>query len=183
MRRSFLLAFAAAGILAAGTAAHMSAGSFQNIRVTVKEIEPFSYCGVPHTGNFNDMTTVLNSLLGMMANQNIAPSGDLIAIYHLSPAGGIPDRIEYEVGFPVTSQAFPQPPLTKKEWQYTRIASAVHRGDYDASADTIEEILAWIDANGWVQECPILGRFTVIPSPEVRTRDLRTEIWIPIERK
>jgi effector-binding domain-containing protein len=183
MRRTILLAFAAAAILAAGTAAHMHAGSFQNVRVTIKEIDAFAYCGFPHSGDFSDLSVVLNSLLGAMTSQSIAPSGDLIAIYHLSPDGEIPDRIEYEVGFPITAQVWPQPPLNKKEWHYTMVASAVHRGSYDDSADTIEQILTWIDTNGYQQEGPILGRFTVIPSPEVRTRDLRTEIWIPVKRR
>lgn len=182
-KRSFLLILAAAGILSAGTAAHMSADSFQDIRVTIKEIETFAYCGVPHSGSFSDLSTVLNGLLGAMSSQNIAPSGDLIAIFHLSPSGEMPDRIEYEVGFPITAQVWPQPPLQKKEWNHTRVASAVHRGDYDGSADTIEEMLTWIDANGFQQEGPILGRFTVIPSPDVRARDLRTEIWIPVKKK
>jgi len=183
MRRPFLLILAAAGILIAGAAAHSSAGSIQNVRVTIKDIDAFAYCGMPHTGSFNDLSGVLNGLLGAMSNQNIAPSGDLIAIYHLSPSGGIPDRIEYEVGFPITAQVWPQPPLQKKEWNHTRVASALHRGNYDNSADTVEEMLTWIDSNGYEQDGPILGRFTVVPSPEVRPRDLRTEIWIPIKRK
>ena len=104
--------------------------------------------------------------------------GDLNAVVTMETHDG-----DFEVGFPITAQVWPQPPLNKKEWHYTQVASAVHRGDYDGSADTIEEILVWIDANGYQQEGPILGRFTVIPSPEVRTRDLRTEIWVPIKKK
>ncbi len=183
MRKLFLPVLAAAAILSAGTAAHTTAGPLQNVRVSIKNIDPFAYIGFPHSGDFSDLSVVLNSLLGAMTSQSIAPSGDLIAIYHLSPDGEIPDRIEYEVGFPITAQVWPQPPLNKKEWHYTTVASAIHRGDYDGSADTIEEILAWIDANGYQQEGPILGRFTVIPSPEVRSRDLRTEIWVPVKKK
>ncbi len=183
MRRSFVLVLAAAGILLAGAVISVPADVSQNVRVNIKEIDAFSYCGLPHSGSFNDLSTVLNALLGSMSNQNIAPSGDLIAIYHLSPSGEMPDRIEYEVGFPIPAQVFPQPPLQKKTWEYTQVAYAEHRGDYADSADTVDEMLTWIDAGGYVQEGPILARFLVIPSDDVRTRDLRTEIWIPITKK
>jgi len=183
MRRSFQLVLAVAGILAAVAVTDVPADVSQSVSTRIKEIEAFSYCGIPHSGSFNDLSGVLNTLVGALANQNIAPSGELIAIYHLTPTGEVPDRIEYEVAFPITAQVFPQPPLQKKEWHYTQVAFAVHRGDYDSSADTIDAMLDWIEARGYVQEGPILARFLVVPSEDVRTRDLRTEVWVPINKK
>ncbi len=183
MRRSFLLVLAVAGILAAVAATDVPADVSQSVNTRIKEIEAFSYCSIPYSGSFSEMGNALNSLVGAMANQAIGPSGELLAIYHLTPSGGIPDRIEYEIGFPITAQVFPQPPLQKKEWQYSQVAYAEHRGDYANSADTVDVMLDWLDAHGYVQEGPILGRFLVVPSEDVRTRDLRTEIWIPITKK
>ena len=183
MRRPYLLVLAAACILAAVVVTDVPADVSQNINVRIKEIEAFSYCAIPYSGGFSEMSVALNGLIGAMANQSISPSGELLAIYHLTPSGGIPDRIEYEIGFPITAQVFPQPPLLKKEWQYPQVAYAEHRGDYGNSEDTVDAMLDWLDGQGYKQEGPILGRFLVVPSEEVRTRDLRTEIWIPITRK
>ncbi len=167
--------------IASPTAA--STGDYQNVRVTIKEIEPFSYCAVPHQGSFGDMSGILNDLIALMQSQNISPSGDLIAIYNLSPQKEIPESIEFEVGFPITPQVLPQPPLQKKNWTYQQVAFAEHRGSYAGTADTIDKIFDWIEANHYEQVGPILGRFMVIPTQEVRPTDLLTEIWIPIKKQ
>ena len=165
------------------SSAAASTGDLQNVRVTVKEIEPFSYCAMPHKGSFGEMSGSLNDLIALMQSQRITPSGELIAIYDISPQQEIPEIIEYEVGFPITSQVLPQPPLQKKGWNHQQVAFAEHRGSYAGTADTIDKIFDWIEANQYEQDGPILGRFTVIPSQEVRPNDLRTEIWIPIKKQ
>jgi effector-binding domain-containing protein len=184
MRATYLIC-AAVLCLTIGMAASAAASprDLQNVRVTVKEIEPFSYCAVPHKGSFGDMSGILNDLIAIMQSQSIPPSGDLIAIYNISPQQEIPDSIEYEVGFPITPQVLPQPPLQKKEWNHQQVAFAEHRGPYAETADTIDKIFDWIEANQYQQDGPILGRFTVIPTQEVLPSDLRTEIWIPIKKQ
>jgi effector-binding domain-containing protein len=155
----------------------------QRIRVAVKELEPFSYCCVSHKGAFGDMGSVLNDLIAIMQSQRLTPSGDLIAVYHINPTQGIAENVEYEVGFPITAQLFPQPPLQKKEWNHVMVAAAEHRGTYDTTDDTIDQILDWMEANRYTQDGPILGRFLVIPTHDVSPANLRTEIWIPIKKQ
>jgi effector-binding domain-containing protein len=183
MKRTILYLTIAVLFLCSAATANPVDIARQNVRVTVKEIEPFSYCSVPHSGSFGDLSMVINSLLGVMMSQNISPSGDLIAIYHISPEGGIPENIQYEVGFPITAQALPTTPLMRKDWSYALVAAAEHRGPYDGLADVIDRMLDWIVNNQYQQDGPLLGRFLVIPSQDVRPRDLRTEIWIPIKKK
>jgi effector-binding domain-containing protein len=170
---------------AAGSPNTISADSIQNVRVTVKEIEPFSYCFVSHTGAFGDLSSVLNDLLALMQSQNLAPAGDLIAVYHISPTQGIPEVIDYEVGFPISPQFFLRPDsgLQKKVWDYTNVAAAEHKGPYAGTEDTIDQMLEWIETNNYIQDGPILGRFLVIPTDTVRPSELRTEIWIPIKKQ
>lgn len=183
MKRTILSISITVIFIAAGIAVLCPSGFSQSIRVTVKEIEPFSYCSVPHSGAFGDLSMVINSLLGVMMSQNIAPSGDLISIYHLSPESGIPENIEYEVGFPITAQALPTTPLRKKDWTYELVAVAEHRGPHDGLTDVIDGMFEWMKNNRYQQDGPVLGRFLVIPSEDVRPRDLRTEIWIPIRKQ
>lgn len=155
----------------------------QNVRVRVQDIEPFSYCSVPHQGGFSEMPNALNALLGIMGMQAIAPAGELIAIYHVSPGvEEVPPSLAFEVGFPITAQVYPQPPLQKKVWSHTEVATAMHSGPYENVADTIEGIFEWMDNNNYVQDGPILGKFIQVPSEDIQTDDLRTEIWIPIRK-
>ena len=183
MKRSIMSLSIAILLIAVGTAALSAPRISQQIRVTVKEIEPFSYCSVPHSGAFGDLSSVVNSLIGVMSRQNISPSGDLISVYHLTPSTGIPDIIDYEVGFPITPQAVPLNPLQRKEWSYPLMAVAEHRGPYEGLADVIDGMFDWIENNRYDQDGPVLGRFLVLPSDEVRPGDLRTEIWIPIKKQ
>ena len=184
MRASYLIC-AAVLCLAMGivSPAATASGDVQNVRVSVKEIEPFSYCSVSHKGSFGEMSGILNDLIALMQSQQVPPSGDLIAIYNITPQKEIPENIEYDVGFPITPQVLPQPPLQKKNWTYQQVAFAEHRGSYAGTADTIDKMFDWIEANQYEQDGPILGRFLVIPTQEVRPSDLRTEIWIPIRKQ
>ena len=88
MRRFYLLVLAAACVLAAVAVTDLPADVSQNVSVRIKEIEAFSYCSIPYSGGFSDMSIALNGLVGAMANQAIAPSGELLAVYHLTPSGG-----------------------------------------------------------------------------------------------
>lgn len=183
MRRPYCLSAAFLAFLVLGSSALAASDFNQRIRVTVKELEPFSYCCISHKGAFGDMGSVLNDLIAIMQSQRLSPSGDLIAVYNINPTQGIPENVEYEVGFPITAQLFPQPPLQKKEWNHLVVAAAEHRGAYDTTDDTIDQILDWMEANRYVQDGPILGQFLVIPTQDVSPSSLRTEIWIPIKKQ
>jgi predicted transcriptional regulator YdeE len=45
------------------------------------------------------------------------------------------------------------------------------------------KILDWMDANGYVQAGPIMERYLDMNPSELKPEDLKTEIWIPVEKK
>lgn len=158
-------------------------GASQTQAVAVQEIEPFVYFCIRYKGPFSQIQEAIGRLMEAAGQQNIAPQGPLIGIYYSSPAEVSPDALEWEVGFPVTPQAFVQAPLEKKEWNFTKVALALHKGSYETTGDTVTKILDWMDANGYVQDGPMLERYLDMDPSSVRPENLRTEIWIPVKKK
>lgn len=156
----------------------------QFVNVSTLEIEPFAYCSVPYKGTFSELPQALNALVGTMAAQNIAPTGDLIAIFRVYPnEEEIPESINFDVGFPISARAVLQPPLQIKTWEHSIVASATHSGPYSGLGDMIDKMFDWMEDNNYVQEGPILGKFIEVPSDYNQPRDYRTEIWIPIRKE
>jgi effector-binding domain-containing protein len=161
-----------------------AADRIQSINVRTQEIEPFSFCSVSYQGTFNEIAQALNALVGIMSQQNIAPSGDLIAVFNVYPnKEEIGSSINFDVGFPITAQVWPQPPIQKKIWEQTFVATAQHSGPYSGLGDMIDEMFDWIEDRGYVQDGPILARFLEVPSEYNQPRDYRTEIWVPIRKE
>jgi AraC family transcriptional regulator len=155
----------------------------QTQTVTVQDIEPFVYFCIRYKGPFSQIQEAIGRLMEAAALQNIAPAGSLVGIYYTSPAEVSPNALEWEIGFPVTPQAFVQAPLEKKEWNFTKVASALHKGSYETVGDTVTKILDWMDANGYTQAGPMLERYLDMDPSLIKPEDLRTEIWIPVKKK
>lgn len=151
--------------------------------VTLQQVEPFVYFCIRHKGPFTQVEEVIGRLMQEVGSQNVVPAGPLMGIYYNSPAQVKPDELEWEMGFPVTAQALVQPPLEKKEWKFSQVATILHKGSYETTGDTIMKILDWMDANGYVQAGPIMERYLDMNPSELKPEDLKTEIWIPVEKK
>ncbi len=155
----------------------------QTQTVTVQEVEPFVYICVRYKGSFSQIQDAIGKLMEEVRLQNVAPQGSLIGIYYSNPEVVSPEALEWEMAFPVTPQAFIQAPLEKKEWSFTKVASALHKGSYETTGDTITNILDWMEANGCAQAGPILERYLDMDPSSIKPEDLRTEIWVPIKKK
>jgi effector-binding domain-containing protein len=179
MRKSFpILVILITAALAAPLAA-------QEIAVTVKDVEPFPYCAVAHKGPFTDMTTVIGELIGAMQAQGLFPQvrGPMVGVYYNSPADVRPEDLAWEVGFIITAQATPQPPLLKKAWDHRTVAVTLHVGPYEKTGATLEKAAAWVTAQGYVINGPILERYLDQNPMTVKPEERRTEIWIPCRKR
>jgi len=161
-----------------------TAGSPQEPFASIKEILPFAYCCIVHKGPISDMSSVIGQLMKAMQEQNIfsAIRGPMVAVYHnaLTPADS-PD-FSWEVGFIVMEQTIPQAPLIKKVWSHNTVAAATHVGPYQQIGETIEKLVAWVGAQGYAANDPLLERYLNNPM-QVKPQELRTEIWIPVVKK
>jgi effector-binding domain-containing protein len=162
--------------------ADLYAASNQNIRVTTKEITPFSYVSVRHQGPLSKFDEVVAILMGNMQRQNIAPAGTMFAIMHKIPKEGEDITLDWEVSFPVTAQVYPQPPLNKGVWDYPLVASANHTGPAASIGETVDEMILWVEKNGYTMAGPVLAVFLNIGDPDTIPSRLQTEIWVAINK-
>ena len=151
--------------------------------VSIQEVTPFVYVCISHKGPFSEIENVIGQLMMSFQNQNIYPGGPMIGVYYNSPDEVKPEDLQWEIGFPVTPQVMPQSPLEKKQWNFTQVATATHSGAYEKTGETIVKIYEWMEANGYTQAGPLLERYLTMPTPETKPEDLKTEIWIPCEKK
>lgn len=151
--------------------------------VSVIEVTPFAYVCISHKGPFTEIENVLGQLMMSSQSQNILPGGPMIGIYYNSPDEVKPEELQWEVGFPVTPQVMPQSPLEKKQWSFTQVAAATHTGPYEKTGETIAKIYEWMEANGYTQAGPLLERYLTMPTPDTKPEDMKSEIWIPCEKK
>jgi effector-binding domain-containing protein len=166
-------------LIFASLCASPSLATSDDIKVTMINVTPFAFCSLTHKGPYSDMGAVITELINHMQNQNITPQGPPISLYPNMPEETQEADLEWEVGFPITPHSEPQAPLQKKIWDFPLVAQAVHIGDYKTIGDTLLEMLDWIEAHGYVQDGPILGKYLNMPSPDIPPDKLRTEIWIP----
>jgi effector-binding domain-containing protein len=151
--------------------------------ITVQQIEPFAYVCLEQKGPFEKMGDAIGGLLQEMKAQNVVPAGPLIGVYFNSPDQVRPEDLKWEVGFPVTSQALIQPPLQKKEWNLTQVVASLHQGPYDKVGETIEKMMVWMETNGYIPAGPFLERYMDMNPDELKPEQLRTEVWIPCQKK
>ncbi len=151
--------------------------------VKLQKVEPFAFCSLKHKGPFSDMGQVVNQLMNMMHGQNITPAGPLFSLFHAFPEAETPEVAEWEVGFPVTAQVLVQPPLVKKQWQYSLVAVLLHTGPFGETGHTVDKIMEWLETEGYVSEGPVLGKYLDIPMGESIPSNPRIEIWVPCRNK
>jgi effector-binding domain-containing protein len=183
--RSITSILAAVALMVSALAALAVPARSQELAVTVKDIEPFPYCAIAHKGPYSDIGAVIGQLIGAMQAQALFPQvrGVMIGVYYNSPGDTKPADLSWEVGFVVSAQAAPQPPLLKKVWEHKTVAVAMHVGPYDKTGAAIEKITAWLAAHGYKAGGPILERYFDQNPMAVKPEDLRTEIWIPCVKK
>jgi len=170
--------------IAALPAASLAAGSPQEPFASIKEVPPFAYCCIVHKGPISDITSVIGQLIQAMQEQNIfsAIRGPMVAIYHNAQTPVDSPDLSWEVGFIVTEQTMPQAPLIKKVWSHSTVAAATHVGPYQQIGETIEKLVAWVGAQGYAANDPLLERYLNSPM-QVKPQELLTEIWIPVVKK
>lgn len=153
------------------------------IRVSIKEIEPFTYTSVRQQGPISDMENGVRILMSNIGRQNIAPAGTLFAVFHKIPEEGQTENVDWELAFPITAQVLPQPPLIKGQWSYITVASVNHTGPIETISTPIEEMREWLDENGYVQDGPVMVIFQNIGAEDTIPSRLQTEIMIACKKK
>ena len=151
-------------------------------QVEIREVEPFVYCSLSREGSFSEIESAIAELMRYMQLQNVFPTGPMIGIFHGDPTLSDPNKIQWEIGFPVDQQAFVQAPLQKKQWTFTTVAVGVHEGPYEKTGETILKMREWLENNGYVQNGPVLERYLDSEPSKTTPDHLKTEIWLPCKK-
>lgn len=175
---------AAVFILATAMTSVYSRQTEATTSVKVREkMEPFFYACVTHKGPIEDMQSVIGTLMQNMQAQNLLPPmGPMVGIFYTSPGLTKAEDMQWELGFPVTSQAMVQKPLELKKWSYTTVAVCLHVGSYDKSVETINKVMEWINANGYSAIGPVMEQYQDMDPSSIRPEKLKTEIWVPCKK-
>ncbi|MEN6311045.1 MAG: GyrI-like domain-containing protein [Acidobacteriota bacterium] len=150
---------------------------------SVKKVEPFTYCCIAHKGPLTDVGTVIGQFMQAMQAQGLFAGirGPMVGVYYNSPGEVKPEELSWEVGFTMAPEAAPKAPIEKKEWKYLTVAAAVHAGPYANIGETYQRLGEWIKSRGYKVCGPTLDRYLNNPM-QVKPEELRTEIWIPVEK-
>lgn len=152
-------------------------------KIEIRTVEPFVFCSLSRVGSFEEIESLIGELMQHMQNQNVFPTGGLIGIFYGDANLSDPEKIQWEMGFPINEQAQVLAPLEKKQWAFTTVAVSLHQGPYEQTGETILKIQEWLEENGYVQNGPILERYHDPDPSRVSGNDLRTEIWIPCSKR
>lgn len=171
-------------VLFAGGLTDPLLASTAQTRVSLKTIEPFAICSLPHKGPVSDLTQVTENLMNFMQAQNIGPAGDLVVIYPIRAGQEVAEQLDWEAGFPVGSHiTVIREPLVKKEWKYTTVAAANHSGPLNNTNDTIDDIFEWIENRGYQQDGPVLAIYKTMPNQITTSTRVSLEIWVPCKQE
>lgn len=155
----------------------------QAAEVSLQKVEPFAYVCMRVKGSYSQIQETIGKLMMEIQAQNAAPTGPLMGVYYSNPEQVDSQDLEWEIGFPITPRQGIQPPLALKEWNYTQVAAATHKGPYSEAPKTITKIMEWMAANGCTASGPVLERYLDMNPSEMKPEDLKTEIWIPCQKK
>jgi len=159
-------------------------------KVELKQVEPFVYVSVRHTGPFSDIEDVITDLTTTMQSLNVYPQGSMIGIFHTVPGPDDPEdmEMEWEVGFPISEQTYIQAreeiqiKLERKVWEHTLVASAMYSGPYQQMGEAITDIFLWMENEGYDKAGPVLATFLEAGTPDAPPSELKGEIWIPCKK-
>ena len=169
-------------LLASLYSGSVSQPAVQDADVSLQQIEPFTYCCMPVKGSYAQIQEAIGKMTLAMEFQRVAPTGPLMGIFYNSPEQVDSPNLEWEIGFPVSPRQGIQPPLVLKEWTFTKVAVAMHKGPYADVGKTIVKIADWMAANGWAPAGPMLERYLDMNPAAMRPEDLRTEVWFPCRK-
>ena len=170
-------------LLATPLVSGQAGAKFTTGPVAVKTVEPFFYYCLPQKGPMAKMGEAIGLLMQLSQTQNVWPGGPMVGVYYSNPDLVKEADLEWEVGFPTTEQTMVQDPLKIKKWIFGSVASCLHQGPYDQLGESITKIMDWMKANGYVQAGPILETYLDMNPEGVSPESLKTEIWIPVQKK
>jgi len=150
--------------------------------VEIKDVESFTYAAMDFSGPYTQMEKNIGLFMAEFFKQNLMPAGPLLGIYYNDPTMVKEEEIKWAIGFPVIKEAVVNPPLKKVDTQFKQAAYYLHVGPYEETAKAYEKVMKFVADKGYTIVYPPYERYLDNPD-DVKPAELRTEIFIPVEKK
>lgn len=151
--------------------------------VELKTVPPETVAYVAMHGPYSQIPEAMNRLYGWTALHGLEPAGMPSGVYYDDPKVVGPDEANWEVRTPVANNVPDSVPDSSnsgtKHVDSRLVAFAMHRGPYETIAETYDDLMTWVAANGY----RIVGPFEELYYSDPNTTqpaDYLTEIRIPV---
>jgi effector-binding domain-containing protein len=156
------------------------------IEVNVKETEPMCVACLSMRGAYSQIPTAMGTLYGFAGQSGLVPTGAPRAVYFTAPDQGPESEALWELWAPVYGEPPESGPdamgLGVKQVPSKLVASTIHKGPYEAIESTYNELMKWIDDEGYDMAGPpeeIYYSDPVDTPPE----EYLTEVQFPVKKR
>jgi effector-binding domain-containing protein len=150
------------------------------------EMEPFFYCAVEMTGNYEQHGTAFMMLYGEAGKQGLPMTEAPFGIYYNSPETTAEEDLKWEIGMPVPEDKEILAPLMKKKWEHTLVVKKGFEGVFDSEEmkAVYTDLAKWAEENGYAPAGPPMERFLGMPSTNEKGETVgKVEMVMPIQKK
>ena len=132
---------------------------------------------VPVAGLTGFFDSSFRELVTTTTEQGVALLGPAFALYR----GPFAETVDLEVGFPVDRVVRAQGNVLASELPGGRLARMTHAGAFDGLGEAWARLADWARAQGHAPGAQRWESYVTQPSPDMDPRDLRTELFWPID--
>ena len=149
------------------------------------EREPINVLYVRKMGSYSESTTqAWDAIVAFAGRKNLFGKIDArYGIAHDNPTCTDENELRYDACIAITDETVkPQGEILAKELSGGRYALFLHEGSYESLDVTYTEIGHWmVDGGVTLRNQPVFQKYLDLDPREVDPKDLKTEIYVPVE--
>ncbi|MEO0082248.1 MAG: GyrI-like domain-containing protein [candidate division WOR-3 bacterium] len=186
MHRTLLATAACFAILVmvgCGSKAPQPAGKTEEPKFTasVKMLNETNVAYLTRTGPYAGVGQAINELFAWLEKCQVKPAGGPFAVF-LTGFEVPQESAKWEVCVPVPAETKGDKDVAVKAMPATQIAAALYIGPYDKVGPVYEQLMKWVDENGYVVAGPCMEFYLSDPS-KTPAESLKTEITCIVKPK
>lgn len=115
--------------------------------ISVKFFMPLKVASIEKEGPREELGKALEQLSQSLKQKNVKIVGTAMGVFHDEPKSFDPQKVHYEVCFPISGKIKGEGEVKGKELEKGAFACITHSGPLEKLPDTYREILKWIEDN------------------------------------
>jgi effector-binding domain-containing protein len=182
-----LAALFAASVLAAQTPQPVKSDTAKKaVAVQLITVEPFDYCAVEMTGDFQQHGAAFETMYSEVSAQGLQIKDAPFGVYFNTPGQVPTEQLKWEIGQILSEKKELKDPLKLKRWEFTTLVTAEYNGPFNSPemGNVYQAVFTYIGQNGYVPAGPMMESFLNIPD---QTADGgwggHVKIYIPVQKQ